>query len=114
MDKLIRIACLPSGRGDDDIDQRSAARACDVGEAAQALGRVGELDRRDRAVALDVGAETDRTLAVGDANESVPATGGDQEPDRVRPDVHDGNVHLSEHSSRRPRPTGGVFPVKKW
>ena len=113
VDELIRVARLPAGRGDDDVDQRSAARARDVGEAAQALGRVGELDGRDRAVALDVGAEADRALAVGDANESVPAAGGDQEPDRVRPHVDDGDVHRRAFFPR-PRPTGGVCLVTKW
>ena len=94
--------------------ERSTARARDVGEAAQALGRLGELGGRDRAVALDVGAEADRALAVGDADEPVPRRGrrpGAGSCSTPRP-------RWRRSSARaffpRPRPTGGVFPVKKW
>jgi hypothetical protein len=93
VDELVGVLGLAAGGRDDDVDQRRAGGACDIREAAEALGRLRQLRRRHDTVPLDVGAQPDHALAAPDDVEAVPGAGGDEQANRVRPHVDDCDVH---------------------
>ena len=105
----------PAGRARRRRRRCSAApaRARDVGEAAQALGRLGELRRprprrRARCRRRARPRACRRRRGRGRPGRARrPAAGSCSTPRRRR------RRSSGVHSSRRPRPTGGVFPVNE-
>ncbi len=100
-EKVAAVLGLATGRGDQGLDVHAAELPRLGGELGHGPGGGFEAQRRDRAGRGHVGAQTDPGRPLLDGLDRASADAGDEQPDRVRPDVDDGEVHPGfDHVSR--------------
>ena len=93
LQELVGVLALPAGRGEEDVEALRTAAAGEAAKLSDRLRRGGDAHIGHAAGALDLRTEREPDAFLLERHELTTLSLCQQQPDRVRPDVHDPDPH---------------------